>query len=164
MKKFLAAGVAVLALSALSITAFAASAYSSPAEAVAALTGKTVESVVEQRQETGDTYGTIANEAGLGDEFKAAMLEMKKDAIAARVASGQLTQERANEILAAIEAKMADCDGTGCETRGVRMGQSNGLGLGNCTGEGLGNGNGSGTGGQNGQRSRMQNDSCVTNG
>ena len=42
MKKILAAGVAVLALSALSVTAFAASAYNSPAEAVAALTGKTV--------------------------------------------------------------------------------------------------------------------------
>ena len=149
MKKILAAGVAVFALSALSITAFAASAYNSPAEAAAALTGKTVESVVEQRQETGDSYCTIAEEAGVLDEYKAAVLEMKKDALDARVAAGTLTQERADEITAAIEENMADCDGS-CDNSGAGLGQKFGagfgLGNGDGTGSGLGNGNCAGNG------------------
>lgn len=172
MKKILAAGVAVLALSALSITAFAASAYKSPAEAVAALTGKTVESVVEQRQETGDNYGKIAEEAGVRDEFKAAMFEMKKDALNARVAAGTMTQERADEIIAAIEAKTVDCDGS-CDNSGSKLGQSYGAGFRFGNGDTTGNGTGNGTctadgtctgggfgGGRGGQRG--MNGDCVT--
>ncbi len=174
MKKVVAAGVAVLALSALSITAFAASAYKSPAEAVAALTGKTVESVVDQRQETGDTYCTIASEAGVLDEYKASVLQMKKDTLNARVAAGTLTQERADEIIAAIEKNMADCDGTCDGNGGAMMGRGFGAGNGNCagnesgtcTGNGntdgtcTGNGFGGGRGGQCGMRG--QNGSCLT--
>ena len=145
MKKILAAGVAVLALSALSVTAFAASAYNSPAEAVAALTGKTVESVVDQRQETGDTYCTIAEEAGVLDEYKAAVLEIKQDALDARIAEGRLTQDRADEIMAAVQTNMAECDGN-CDNSGAGLGQkfgaAFGLGNGDGTGNGLGNGNG----------------------
>ncbi|HNX13583.1 MAG TPA: DUF2680 domain-containing protein [Oscillospiraceae bacterium] len=184
MKKILAAGAAVLALSALSITAFAASAYKSPAEAVAALTGKTVESVVDQRQETGDTYCTIASEGGVLDEYKASVLQMKKDTLNARVAAGTLTQERADEIIAAIEKNMADCDGTCDGNGGAMMGRGFGAGNGNCagnesgtcTGNGTGNGTctgngntdgtctgngfGGGRGGQCGMRG--QNGSCLT--
>ncbi len=173
MKKILAAGVAVLALSALSVTAFAASAYKSPAEAVAALTGKTVESVIEQRQETGNNYGQIAEEAGVRDEFKAAMFEMKKDALNARVAAGTMTQERADEITAAIEAKTADCDGS-CDNSGSKPGQNYGAGFGFGNGDTAGNGTGNETctadgtctgggfgGGQGGQRG-LKNGACVT--
>lgn len=156
-KKLLAVGIAALALSAVSVTALAVSAYSSPAEAVAALTGKTVDSVVAERQETGDTYGTIASDAGALDEFKTAMLEMKKDVLAERVASGTMTQEQADEILAAIEANMATCEGTG----GEMMGQHYGVGFGNG---GFGNGSGQGYHGQYGQHGgngmRLQNGTC----
>ena len=169
MKKILAAGVAVLALSALSVTAFAASAYKNPAEAVAGLTGKTVESVTEQRQETGDSYCAIAEEAGVLDQYKAAVLEMKKDALNERVADGKLTQEKADEIIAAIETKMAECDGTCDGNGGTMRGQGFGFGggNGNCAGAGngtcTGNGNTDGTctGGGCGQRG-MQNGACMT--
>lgn len=146
IKKLLAVGVAVLALSAVSVTAFAASAYSSPAEAVAALTSRTVESVVEERQDTGNTYCTIADEAGVLDEYQSALLEMRKDALDARVAAGSMTQEQADEMLAAMEANMANCDGTG----GAMMGQYYGAGLGS-NGGCLGTGSGSGFHGQGGQ-------------
>jgi hypothetical protein len=120
LKKFFAAGIAVLTLSAVSATALAASAYASPAEAFAALTGKTVESVIEERQETGKTYGTLAQEAGVLDEFKSAVLELKKDRLDSMVAAGEMTREEADEILAALEANSAACDGTG----GARIGQT----------------------------------------
>lgn len=161
LKKLLAVGVAVLALSAVSVTALAASVYSSPAEAVAALTGETVDSVVQERQDTGKTYGTIAGEEGVLDEFKSAMLEMKKDILDARVASGRFTQEQADEIYAAIEANIASCDGTG----GAMLGQHYGVGFG-ASGGGLGNGSGQGNGGQygggqhGGNGMKLQDGSC----
>jgi hypothetical protein len=137
IKKLLAVGVAVLVLSALSVTALAVAAYESPAEAVAGLTGRPVDDVIEEKTETGNTYGQIANDAGVLDEFKASLLEMKKDILDAKVAEGKLTQADADEIMAAIEANMATCDGTG----GAKVGQSYGAGFGSgsC---GLGNGNG----------------------
>lgn len=137
LRKLLAISIAVLSLSAVSITALAVSAYSSPAEVVAALTGKSVSSIVDERQDTGNSYGTIAREAGVLDEFKSAMLENKKGVLEARVASGDMTQEQADEILAAIEANMAACNGSG----GARIGQRFGAGFGSGM-RGLRNGNG----------------------
>ena len=159
LRKLLAVGVAVLALSAVSVTALAASSYSSPSEAVAALTGKTVDSVVKERQETGKTYGTMANDAGVLDQFKTAMLEMKKDILDARVASGALTREQADKILEAIKANAASCDGSG----GAAMGQQCGGGFG-AKGAGAGQCAGQGSRTQSGQRGgsgmRLQNGSC----
>ena len=149
LKKFLTVGVAVLILSALSVTALAAAAYGSPAEAVAGLTGRTLDDVIAEKSETGKTYGQLADDAGVLDEFKAALLEMKKDILAAKVAEGKLTQEQADEILAAIAENQANCDGTG----GGKVGQGYGAGFG-ANGGGLGNGNG--YKGQNGQGGKGQ--------
>jgi len=48
-----------------------------PADIAAALTGKSV-TVVNEERAAGSTYGTIANEAGKIDEFKAKIVEQKK--------------------------------------------------------------------------------------
>jgi len=137
--------VAVIAvLGALSIGAYAATTYETPAEAAAGLTGKTVDQVVTERQETGKTYGTIADEAGKLDEFKDAMLEMKKDVLDQRVAEGTLTQEQADDIMAAIEERAQDCDGTG-PADGTRLGGGFGFGRGGA-GRGAGRGYGMGRG------------------
>jgi hypothetical protein len=136
IRRLWAVGVAVLVLSALSVTALAAAAYGSPAEAVAGLTGKTLEDVIAEKSETGKTYGQLANDAGVLDEFKAALLEMKKDVLNAKVAEGKITQAEADEILAAIAENQATCDGTG----GAKVGRSYGAGFGS-NGCGLGNGN-----------------------
>lgn len=140
MKKFVAAGVAVMALAVGSVTAFAASQYSTPAEAVAGLTGREVQSVIDERAQTGKTYGTIANEAGVLDEFKTEMLELKKDTLAARVAAGTMTEEQADAIIARIEANQANCDGTGT---GFGL-KSAGCGMGAGFGQGGGQGRGQG--------------------
>lgn len=146
LKKFAAIGAMVLVVSATSLTAFAASKYSSPAEAVAGLTGQTVESVITERSDTGKTYGTIAKDAGKLEEFKAENLQIKKDILAKKVADGTMTQARADEIIKAIEENQANCDGTGSAKIGQRMGagfggmNGNGQGRG-CGGAGCGQGN-----------------------
>ena len=127
MKKFnglTKLGVVVIAVAMLSVTAFAASAYSNPAEAVAGLTGRDVDSVIAERRESGERYGTIAEKAGVLEAFEAEMLQIRKDVIAKRVADGTLTQERADEIIAIIEERAAACDGEcTAEDRGF-MGQA----------------------------------------
>ena len=138
LKKIVALGAMVLAIGATSVTVFAASNYNTPAEALAGLTGRTVESVTVERSKTGKTYGTIANEAGKLTEFKAEILEIKKDALTEKVTAGTITQEKADEIIAALEANQANCDGTGT----ARIGQKMGAGFGGMRGNGQGRGQG----------------------
>lgn len=149
MKKFkrvIMAAAVVMMVGAASVTAFAASLYSTPAEAVAGLTGRTAEDVTAERYETGKTYGTIANDAGKLEEFQTEMLQIKKDILADRVEAGLMTQERADAIIAAIEENQATCDGTGLNRTGQKMGA--GFGGMNGNGQGYGRGmNGYGQGG-----------------
>lgn len=150
IKKIVIAAVAALSLGVFSVTALAVSAYGSPAEAVAGLTKRTVESVVEERSKTDKTYGEIAKEAGVLEKFKAEILEIKKDYLNKQVAAGKITQKQADEILAAIEKNQANCDGSG-----KRAGKAFGAGFGAKGGRGLCGGSGLGQG--NGNRNRAQN-------
>ena len=77
MRKLIIAGIVGLTLVAGTVTAFAASQYNTPAEAVAGLSGREVQSVIDERAQTGKTFGAIANEAGILDKFKAEMLDRK---------------------------------------------------------------------------------------
>ncbi len=154
LKKSVAAIVTAGVLS-LGVAAFAAPAMS-PAEIVGDLTKQTVEAVQAAREE-GETYGAVTKEAGVLEAFQAKMLENRKAAIAERVADGTLTQEEADEMLAAMQAQIENCDGTG--TAGDRLGQKFGAAFGQ--GNGLRGGNGAKTGGApaNGQgRGQMMRD------
>lgn len=144
-KKLVGMGLVVGALVVTSIGSFAASDYKTPAEAVAGLTGKTVESVIQERMDTGKTYGTIANDAGKLEEFKAENLKIKEDNLNAQVQAGTRTQESADAILERLKANQATCDGTGS----AGIGQGMGAGFGS-NGTGNGSGNGAGTGSQDG--------------
>lgn len=152
LKKFTIVGAAVLTLSAMAVTAFAASDYKSPADIVAGLTGKTVETVTAERVDSDKTYGTLATEADKLEEFKSEMLENKKALLNDRVAEGRITQERADEIMEAIENNQANCDGSGSGRGSCGIGQGQGVefGAGNGGGRGagakLGNGQGNGQG------------------
>ncbi len=129
-----------------------ADAFKAPAAIAAELTGKTVTEVTEARQD-GKTYGTQASEAGKLDEFKTQMLEAKKLILDQRVKDKRLTQAQADEIMAAIDANMANCDGTnpGNSQIGRKMGAGfgggMGMGQGLCDGNGFGQGAGKGMGG-----------------
>jgi len=137
-KKIAALGAMLLVVGATSITVFATSAYKSPAESVAGLTGKTVENVIAERSETGNSYGSIASEAGKLEDFKKEMLEIKKEALVEKVAAGTMTQAEADKIIAAVEENQATCDGTGSARMDQKMGA--GFGGGNCSGQGKGQG------------------------
>ncbi len=154
-KKIITVATMILALSATSVTAFAASKYSSPQEAVSALTGKPVEDIVAQHEETGKTYGAIAKENGVLDEFKEEKLEIKKDALSKKVADGSITQDQADKIIASIEERQQNCDGSG------NNGEKLGLGLGkeNKSNKNQGSGLGKNQGKGNGQR--LKNGSCT---
>lgn len=153
LRKFATLGTMALIIGATSLVALAASAYNTPAEAVAGLTGKSVESIIAEKAETGKTYGTIAKEAGKLEEFKAENLEMKKDILSQKVAAGIMTQEKADEIIAALQENQANCDGTGS----AKIGKGQGAGFGKLNGNGQGKGQGQGRAGR-GQG--MRNGSC----
>lgn len=122
IKKVITIGALVLLISSTSLIAYAASEYSSPAEIVADLTGKTQEEIIAERTNTNKTYGTIANEAGKLNEFKSEILKIKKDVLAEQVAAGIITEEKANEIIAALEENQLNCDGSGTSRIGQKLG------------------------------------------
>lgn len=146
MKKMSAAAVAALTLTVGSAAAFAATPYATPADAVAGLTGGNVQSVIDERVKTGKTYGTMASEAGVLNEFKSAVFEMKEDRVQELVAEGSITQAAADKILKNIKERQAVCDGTGNGGAGLGLGLGNGNGVGNGSGSGIGSGNGIGKG------------------
>ena len=121
-KKIFALTAMVLTISAGSLSVYAASTYNTPAEAVAGLTGRTLESVTTEKSEIGSSYGTIASEAGVLTEFKTEMFEIKKDQLAEQVANGKITQSEADAIVATWQQNQADCTGNG-------NGTGNGIGL-----------------------------------
>lgn len=123
-KKVFGIGLMVLAMGATSITVFAATQYKTPAEAIAGITGRTVEDIVQERTQTGKTYGTIANEEGKLEEYKAQILEIQKDRLADQVAQGKITQDQADAIIERIQQNQLNCDGTGLggSKRGMGIG------------------------------------------
>jgi len=120
-----------------------ATGYQTPAEVAAAVTGRTVEDVVQERDETGKTYGEIADEAGKLNEFKKETFKMKKRVLNQKVKDGILSQEEADQILENIEERQSVCNGTG-------YGQGAGCGYGRGVGAGFGNGNRNAQGNGNG--------------
>jgi len=133
LKRILSVGAIVLTLGAFSVSAMAASAYTTPAEAAAGLTGKTVEEVTAIRQETGKSYGAIAADAGKLEEFAAEMQ-------AIREASGN-----GNRFGSGACDGTGECDGTG-----------NAYGTGECDGTGICDGTGSAYGTGMGGRAMRQ--------
>ncbi|NLX75758.1 MAG: hypothetical protein GX079_05740 [Tissierellia bacterium] len=132
-----------LAIAAISITAFAASSYSSPAEIVAGLTGKTTDNIIAEKMEGQKTYGAIAHEAGKFTEFKEEILKLKKDNLTTRLEAGEITQERHDAILKALEENKDYCDDSGSAKIGQEMGARFGSkGSGQAFGGGQGQGQG----------------------
>ncbi len=159
-KKIALIAAAVLVVGTISLTALAASGSGTPAEIVAGLTGKTVESVTEEKTESGATYGALAGEYGVLEQFKAQMLERRKAQLEERVAAGTMTRERADAALAAMEANQANCDGTG--SGGAGFGKRSGTCGGTC--DGTGTRSGGGNGGMSGKHGGGRNGSGCTGG
>jgi len=95
-----------------------------PAGIVSALTGKSVEAVTAERA-AGKTFGTIAQDAGMLEEFKTEILEQKKAMLDQRVTDGNITQEQADTMVKSMETNQATCDATGS----AKIGQKSGMGF-----------------------------------
>ncbi len=98
-------------------------------ELLARETGETVESIVQKKVESGKTYGEIANDYGVLEEFKKGSLEIKREMLNARVASGLLTQAEADSLYIQMLEYQEDCDGAGIYGVGCRLMTGNGQGL-----------------------------------
>ncbi|MGE4272150.1 MAG: hypothetical protein AB7E31_04680 [Desulfitobacterium sp.] len=146
MKKTITTLIVSLSILGVAGTAYAAE-LKTPADIVAGLTGKAVTEVTAERA-TGKTYGTIANDAGQLEAFKAEMILQKKAILDERVANGTLTQERATQIYDAIQANQATCDGT----NPAQIGRANGVGFGQGMMQGQGQMQGRGQGMGQGMR------------
>ena len=108
LTRILLVATMILAVSSGAFFVFATSNYATPAEVVAGLTGRTVESVIAEHNETDAKYNEIAANAGMQKEFIDEMALLRADEIAAKVTSGELTQEQADIILARIAARQAN--------------------------------------------------------
>jgi hypothetical protein len=142
--------VAILLIGVTSVS-YAATVYGSPAEIIAALTGKSVDEAIAARQ-AGTSFGAQAQDAGKLAEFQAAKLELYKQRLDQAVAEKRMTQEEADKLYDAMKLRLQDCTGDGtCQGSGNRAG--NGIGGGNGFGAGLGTGGrGMGRGSGNGLR------------
>ena len=151
-RNIVAAGALTIAMGVTSITVFAAAKYDSPQEALAGMTGKTTEQIVEKKAMENKSYGAIAAEEGKLEEFKVEIMERKREVIQERVAEGILEQEDADAILERIQERQETCIGEGnvgegmMKGLGTRLGNGpqNGEGKGAKVGSGIRNGNGSG--------------------
>lgn len=126
-----------------------ASTLASPLDILSDATGTPVDTILENRED-GETLGSMAAEEGVLEQFQAAMTANREAVIQQRVEDGRLTQEEADQIKAAIQERIADCDGTGDGER-LYLGQQAGMGYGQ---QGSGQ-YGSGTRGQGGGRNGM---------
>lgn len=136
IKKMLVLTTVVGLMGASGAMAYAAT-IQTPAEITAEVTGKSVEDIYEEHQ-AGSTYGEIANEAGVLDEFKELIMEQKKAILDERVETGKLTQEEADAIYNNLLENQSSCDGTGSE--GAKMKNGIGFGAGNALRDGTGQG------------------------
>lgn len=151
MKKLLI-GVITAGMLLVGATGVLAAVFKSPAGIYADLKGITAEDAYTERA-AGNSFGQLADEAGVLDEFRSKMLENREAVIRDRVADGRLTQEQADAIIKNMEANQALCDETGITRRGKtdRMGGS-GYGMKGALGQGIK--------GANGFRGAMANGSC----
>lgn len=112
MKKFFLS-ILMLALVLGGATSVVAATYKSPAEIYAELKGLTVEEAYSERAVTRNTFGQLAEEAGILDEYKSEVLENRKSLLQESVTNGEITQEQADAIIERVELNQAYCDGPG---------------------------------------------------
>jgi Spy/CpxP family protein refolding chaperone len=135
MKKSVVLVLALLTVAAVTTAVFAAQ---SPQEALAELTGRSAEELRQERASSGRSFGAMAKEADLLEEFKLKMFELKKQRISERVAAGEITREQADDMIRQIETRQAECNGDaagaggiggfGIKSKGFRQGGSDNAG------------------------------------
>lgn len=142
MKKKIVIALTSLVLTLSFATVAMAGTYSNPAEIISSLTGKSQTEIYEQRTE-GKTFGQIAQEYQVEDQFRKEMAAYKKDIIDQRVKDGVLTEEKGAAIKKALDERIANCTGTpnvDKERLGQKFNAGAGFGKGQCFAQGEGKG------------------------
>lgn len=127
MKKQILSMVAVASLGFGSVGVLAYSG-ETPANTYSELMGLTKEEAQLQRKESGKSYGTLAKENGVYEEFSAQMKKNKEEIINEKVRNGELSEADANKYLQQMED---NCDGSGESKKsgqelGLKLGRGNG--------------------------------------
>lgn len=138
----------LLTLGALGIGAISVSAYmcnpQDKAKILSELTGKSINEIIEGRVNEDKTYGTIALENGVLEEFQEKNIEQMKTNLNEKVETGAVSKEEADTIISNRENSMKNCDGSGlglkeCNYQTNKGTNCNGLGYNkNGLGKGLG--------------------------
>lgn len=117
--------LSVVGVSILGIGATSASAISNRtrAEKLSELTGKPTEEIISEKFESGKTYGEIAEENGVLEEFRDYHYEEKKNIVQENIDSGLITDEEGQKTLKYLAEQQANCDGTGS---GIHASQQSG--------------------------------------
>lgn len=150
IKNIAIAGLLALGVGATSFTVYAQANYDNPREALSAMTGKTMEEIHDLRQTEGVTKAELFNSEADYKAFQDEVLEQRKERVQERVENGNLTQERADEILTRMQDGTFKQDGSGLGQGENCMDGQEGMGIRNH--ERLGNQNQEGKGNQHGPR------------
>lgn len=123
MKNKIIIGLLVAGVAGAGITTVSALSNQSKAEKIAELTGKPVSEIISERHDKDKTYGEIANENGVSEQFRTYNYEHKKSVVQEKIKNGTLTEEEGKKIIEQIEERHANCDGTGnCNHDGMGLG------------------------------------------
>lgn len=153
--KIITITMVTLSIMTFSTPIFASSQFNTKAEALAKLTNKTIQTIIEEKNKLNTTFGQIAKENGVLDEFKKANLEQKEQILNEKIKQGVITKEDADNILNKIKANQENCDGSGNNSNNL------GLGLGNGNGNSSWNGTGNGSQGKGSGGLKLQDGSCL---
>lgn len=126
-KIILSLGAIALLVTLSTQTVFASEVNLTPAGILSKITGKSIESLTEERKETNKSYGAMAKEEGIFDDFKEEMIEVKKARINELLENNEITKEEADKMISSFN----DCDGTGKQGKDGNMGMKFGKGNGN---------------------------------
>ncbi len=152
--------LAVLLAIVIPVSAVRGAINSNPVEILAELTGKTVSELVADHFDSQKTFGEMATDAGVLEQFQTSLAELRHNRISGAVASGELTQEQANQVITRIHKNQALCDGTGMADDLKQFGRGFGQSQGLMSGQGFGHRK------WNGNRNQMRNnwmDNCLGN-
>ena len=83
------------------------------AEILSELTGKSTNEIIEERINENKTYGTIAIENGVLEEFQDENLKQMKNNLSEKVEAGTISKEEANTIINNRKNSMQNCDSSG---------------------------------------------------
>lgn len=106
--------IGILGVGVISASAYMCN-YQDKAEILSELTGVSTNEIIEERINEDKTYGTIAIENGVLEEFKDKNLEQMKDTLNKKIEYGSISKEKADNILNNKEKQMSNCDDSGAK-------------------------------------------------